>query len=145
MNQLNEEEECVICYEKLTNNIFKTCCGHTYHATCINRWKNEHFTCPICRTDITTADANIQQITLENLEQHNARINAEIQRASIGFEMLRTEFLRQQAEFERQRAEILQLIEQANQEADRREFEGQRERNNRPTITSFIRNLFWNR
>lgn len=40
--------ECPICYEEM-----KTCttlnCGHKFHTHCINRWAEEHCTCPYCR------------------------------------------------------------------------------------------------
>ena len=56
-----EIEACFVCYEvldginspiKLNNNIYylKKCkCNGFIHINCLNKWVNEHFSCPICR------------------------------------------------------------------------------------------------
>lgn len=41
--------ECPICYECMHTRITKLKCGHTFHKKCIDRWAEEHCTCPYCR------------------------------------------------------------------------------------------------
>ena len=55
-------EECPICMDKIVNkaNAYLTCCGHSFHKTCIFKsmetfWTHNYaknFKCPICRTNL---------------------------------------------------------------------------------------------
>uniref|UniRef100_A0A182RW08 RING-type domain-containing protein n=1 Tax=Anopheles funestus TaxID=62324 RepID=A0A182RW08_ANOFN len=40
---------CPICWELLAGNICITCCGHLFHADCLQRWFQCSKTCPQCR------------------------------------------------------------------------------------------------
>ena len=47
---------CVICLDRLNNNLLITQCNHLFHKKCILKWKSNcesNFTCPICRCNIT--------------------------------------------------------------------------------------------
>ena len=44
------EKECSICMDDIMSNRHTTKCGHTFHAECLNEWKNINKSCPLCRT-----------------------------------------------------------------------------------------------
>ena len=46
---LEEEEYCSICLEKLDNNHISLPCKHHFHEKCITEWFNNKRDCPICR------------------------------------------------------------------------------------------------
>jgi len=72
---------CTICRQQLeTNDIVRTInsCGHKYHLNCIDRWFEEHITCPTCRHDIrNTQNENIRE------NQDNESSSVSIERVSI--------------------------------------------------------------
>jgi hypothetical protein len=41
-------EECPICYEDMPAPA-RLKCGHTFHKHCIDKWAEDHCTCPYCR------------------------------------------------------------------------------------------------
>lgn len=52
---------CSICFELNPNEDLR--CGHTFHLTCINRWKEINDSCPMCRENIRLTD--IRNLFLE--------------------------------------------------------------------------------
>lgn len=54
--QANEDTDCSICLESLTNQNqplhHMTICQHTFHANCIKPWIKSKKTCPLCRADL---------------------------------------------------------------------------------------------
>ncbi|KAF3679870.1 putative cytochrome 77A2 [Capsicum annuum] len=48
-------QQCIVCLaeyqEKDTLRILPTC-GHSFHATCIDIWFQQHSTCPVCRISL---------------------------------------------------------------------------------------------
>jgi hypothetical protein len=46
--------ECSICCSTLASGIQVCSCKHTFHKKCLNNWKLQHKTCPLCRHDIST-------------------------------------------------------------------------------------------
>ncbi|EDW31074.1 GL15128 [Drosophila persimilis] len=46
---------CAICSERyrMTDQILAGSCGHVFHEECLERWRVESRTCPICRSDDT--------------------------------------------------------------------------------------------
>ncbi len=53
-NSLNEiiiSFECSICMEQSNEGVLLKC-GHTYHKTCIEKWRKNKSTCPLCRVVI---------------------------------------------------------------------------------------------
>jgi len=60
-NEGDEEETCVVCHEAIENNsivrkIKK--CGHYFHHKCLDKWLENHLTCPHCRQNIVESDTN---------------------------------------------------------------------------------------
>ena len=54
--EINDDKECVICTEKLTQ-CRKLNCNHYFHLICLSKWfENGHNSCPICRTEIKFND-----------------------------------------------------------------------------------------
>ncbi|EDV32752.1 uncharacterized protein Dana_GF21985 [Drosophila ananassae] len=53
---------CTICSERYrhTDNIHAGSCGHAFHMECLDRWREQSMTCPICRCD----DAVFMQLYL---------------------------------------------------------------------------------
>ena len=43
--------ECSICMEQSNEGVLLKC-GHTYHKTCIEKWRKNKSTCPLCRVEI---------------------------------------------------------------------------------------------
>ncbi|XAR52280.1 hypothetical protein NMG60_11020257 [Bertholletia excelsa] len=47
-----EDAQCTVClseyHEQDTLRILPSC-GHSFHATCIDKWLQQHSTCPVCR------------------------------------------------------------------------------------------------
>ena len=77
----NERVLCSICRVNLdTDDIIRTInhCGHHYHINCLDRWFEDHITCPICRYDIrgtATATANTVEETV-SVERITIPLNA---------------------------------------------------------------------
>lgn len=60
LTSLNKEEqddynECTICMEKKCE--VKTSCNHIFCVICINKWYEDHDTCPICRTNLSKSSS----------------------------------------------------------------------------------------
>ena len=51
---MSENNDCCICHEDMSDNLFTTSCNHTFHAACIRAWCSNSisFSCPICRIRI---------------------------------------------------------------------------------------------
>ena len=49
---LRSEEECSICYEENDKQFVILRCKHVYHKECIDKWLQEHTTCPQCRYEL---------------------------------------------------------------------------------------------
>ena len=44
-------DDCAICFERdAISNLFKTTCGHVFHANCLKRWCDHNNSCPNCRS-----------------------------------------------------------------------------------------------
>ncbi|KAH8294433.1 hypothetical protein KR018_000022 [Drosophila ironensis] len=46
---------CTICFERYhtTDNIHAGSCGHAFHEDCLDRWREQSRTCPICRCNVS--------------------------------------------------------------------------------------------
>ena len=69
-NEDDEEETCVVCREAIENNsivrkIKK--CGHYFHYKCLDKWLENHLTCPHCRQNIVEESEAEESTTLNNL------------------------------------------------------------------------------
>ncbi|CAM9536970.1 unnamed protein product [Ectocarpus fasciculatus] len=45
---MTSTQQCVICYEELTQGLSAAPCGHVFHSFCINKWNSPGRCCPIC-------------------------------------------------------------------------------------------------
>ena len=45
-------EECALCLEVLEGPVTQLPCRHHFHKHCIDRWVQDHDTCPLCRESI---------------------------------------------------------------------------------------------
>ena len=56
---LDPDEECCICYEKLSQKrSTKLKCGHVFHTFCIRKWGSMKMECPMDRKKIRASDLN---------------------------------------------------------------------------------------
>ena len=55
--KLKNYGECAICLEDIEGHacMYKTPCGHMFHKSCIQDWKQKDITCPTCRSVMSTA------------------------------------------------------------------------------------------
>ena len=54
---LDPDEECCICYEKLSQKrSTKLKCGHVFHTLCIRKWGSMKMECPMDRKKIRASD-----------------------------------------------------------------------------------------
>lgn len=73
-----EVEVCSICQEDLAENtIIRKIkrCNHKFHQECLDRWLENHLTCPTCRQDITVNDENDEENDEENNSNNNNSSN----------------------------------------------------------------------
>ena len=52
---VEEKETCRICLDDLCSrehNKMELECGHSFHKDCLEEWRRENNTCPICRTEV---------------------------------------------------------------------------------------------
>jgi SWI/SNF-related matrix-associated actin-dependent regulator of chromatin subfamily A3 len=56
---LNEEEECPICYDKITDKFAITKCRHFFCVGCVSHWLKTHSFCPACKTKTTSDELKI--------------------------------------------------------------------------------------
>lgn len=50
-DNIDINNECVICLENMDNNKVILNCNHAFHKNCILEWMNLQQKCPICRND----------------------------------------------------------------------------------------------
>ena len=57
----NYEDNCTICLEKYKENqvIRNLNCNHSFHQSCVDKWFENHQSCPICRT--TLLNGNVRE------------------------------------------------------------------------------------
>jgi hypothetical protein len=47
--ECEDDINCPICYDNITNEFFITHCGHIFHNKCFKEWSEQKYSCPICR------------------------------------------------------------------------------------------------
>jgi hypothetical protein len=70
------QSECMICIEKLFNNIdhpdvVQLHCQHMFHRGCLNNWKSVKAECPICKRSI--GEGNAVLVAHQNNASHIER------------------------------------------------------------------------
>lgn len=77
-NEETESEVCAICQETIENNTIvrkiKTC-NHKFHSACLDRWLEDHLTCPTCRQDIRQNNNENNESNLNESNQSNQSRN----------------------------------------------------------------------
>ena len=60
--QEDKIEECIICYEKMNNNISILPCGHTCCVSCLMQHARENNNCPTCRKELCIKPKKIEKM-----------------------------------------------------------------------------------
>ena len=58
MQTLKEHMTCAICLDLMRNPVISVACGHSLCNSCLQTWKKEKNSCPICRTVFTQIIVN---------------------------------------------------------------------------------------
>ena len=58
MQTVKEHMSCAICLDLMRNPVISVACGHSLCNSCLQTWKKEKNTCPICRTMFTEIIVN---------------------------------------------------------------------------------------
>lgn len=62
-------QDCIICYHPfdLSEKIKTLVCHHFFHEVCIDRWLEDHVTCPLCRASVVQSLETPQLLTTINI------------------------------------------------------------------------------
>ena len=78
-----EYPECSICLMEVNEgqNTILLPCGHMFHEECVKKWLEIHNTCPLCRFELPTDDADYERQRNERNQQReeNIRNNPHVQ------------------------------------------------------------------
>jgi len=68
-------KNCCICLEdqEIGATAVKLPCGHIYHPPCLKEWLEKCCTCPVCRFELETDDANYEQDRKQRMCQRKLR------------------------------------------------------------------------
>ena len=58
MQMVKEHMSCAICLDLMRNPVISVACGHSLCNSCLQTWKKEKNSCPICRTEFTQIIVN---------------------------------------------------------------------------------------
>ena len=58
MQMVKEHMSCAICLDLMRNPVISVACGHSLCNSCLQTWKKEKNSCPICRTVFTQIIVN---------------------------------------------------------------------------------------
>jgi hypothetical protein len=78
--------ECCICFEphNLGDKLTRLPCGHLFHGPCVQEWLHKHCTCPVCRYELETNDAQYEVGRLERMKHRKPRYHKyELERMSV--------------------------------------------------------------
>ncbi|XP_073128556.1 RING-H2 finger protein ATL38-like [Henckelia pumila] len=93
-----ENALCTVCLSEYHNEDMLRIlpvCGHSFHATCIDIWLHQHFTCPICRISLRElperkwymqpmfSSAVRTQHTMQSINAHNCHCISHEHRCSL--------------------------------------------------------------
>ena len=57
--QINPDDQCSICFDKMTSGVVSLKCGHTMCASCFVYHMRQNNNCPYCREEICIKPKNI--------------------------------------------------------------------------------------
>ena len=62
INQFGHEHNCSVCKDEfeINQNLINLPCKHTFHDECIKPWLKERNSCPTCRFELPTDDADYE-------------------------------------------------------------------------------------
>ncbi len=71
-----EYPECSICLMEINDgqNTILLPCGHMFHEDCVTKWLQIHNTCPLCRFELPTDDADYERQRNQRNQQREANI-----------------------------------------------------------------------
>lgn len=74
LTEVNKDEETILVP-----------CGHMFHAQCIIKWLEMHNTCPVCRYELPTDDADYNKLKQErnNLSRNEINNNSDTTNSSL--------------------------------------------------------------
>ena len=71
------ENSCAVCKDEF--NIGEEClsmpCNHYFHEKCLLPWLKERNSCPICRYELPTDDADFEEMKKQKLNNNNSNVN----------------------------------------------------------------------
>ena len=71
------ENSCAVCKDEF--NIGEEClsmpCNHYFHENCLLPWLKERNSCPICRYELPTDDADFEEMKKQKLNNSNSNVN----------------------------------------------------------------------
>jgi hypothetical protein len=75
-----DNQECLICAEtyEIGCVVIPLPCGHLYHSTCVTDWLCRQCTCPVCRYEIPTNNADYEAGRQERMEQYNSKSHTDL-------------------------------------------------------------------
>jgi len=62
--EIEEEKECIICREEFAAGaaaVLRLPCAHAFHEGCLDAWLRGRNTCPVCRYELPTDDAEYER------------------------------------------------------------------------------------
>jgi hypothetical protein len=73
------ENTCSVCKEEFNigNKMMDLPCNHYFHEDCLMPWLNQHDSCPICRFELKTDDADYEKIKLQKNKIANNNLSSQ--------------------------------------------------------------------
>jgi len=80
------EAHCSICRDAFNKDESVLClpCEHFYHSDCIKPWLHEHNTCPVCRYELPTDDAEYEKDRQQRMKKWDEAIRQRSVKCELG-------------------------------------------------------------
>ena len=64
-------QDCAICLDEhvIGSTSCKLNCGHLFHEDCLRGWLIKQATCPLCKYEVETDDANYEECRKERMKE----------------------------------------------------------------------------